>query len=233
MKHSLIALIVILCLTLAVSGCAPATEDIPSGAPASNSASAPAETPSPAPALVGPYGISNYTIYNGAHDAIYDGTAYYDENLTVWISSLTDDGSALYFVECSATANGALVCGCDVTVEGTTCSLVRIDGDGGNRQILLSAASDGLIAAQPFAGRVFYVDSEEAHVSVGWVGTDGGDPVLLDLPAEDGGSYCYDAVLSLDGEDLLITARYYNENTQSDTTQSWRVSADLTITAAE
>ena len=240
MKKSLIALMIISGLILAVSGCAPAADSVLSTSTAAVSdtvtpLAAPAsETPSAtAPALLGPYSVSNYTIYNGQRDVVYDGTAYYDENLTVWVSGLIDDGSALYFIECAATASGDLICGCDVGVEGTACSLVRIDGDGANRQVLLFVASDGLLIIQPFAERVFFAESEEAHVSVGWVDMDGGDPTMLDLPAEDGGSYCYDAAFTLDDEGLLITARYYNANTQSDTTQVWRVAEDLTVTSAE
>jgi len=229
-KHLRYALIVILSLMLAVSGCAPAASVSDTVSPEASVSTAPTPT---APALHGPYSISNYTIYNGQNEAIYDAAAYYDENLSVWVSSIIDDGSALYLIECAATAIGDLLCGCDVAVENTHCALVRIDGDGGNRKVLLALDTDGLVGVQPFAGRVFFVQSEEALASVGWVDINGGDPVMLSLPAEDGGSYCYDAALSLEGDSLVITARYYNENTQSDTTQLWRIGADLSVTAAE
>jgi hypothetical protein len=55
--------------------------------------------------------------------------------------------------------------------------------------------------------------------------------VLLSLPSEDGSAICYDAAFALDGDSLVITARYYTEASQTDTTQVWRVGKDLSVTA--
>lgn len=230
LKKSLTLISGILCLLLASCGRAPASSSSPD-ASASDIPSASSTPSASASALLGPYSIQNSTIYDALKKTVYDASAYYDADQTVWVSDLSESDSALYFIECSALSNG-ISCGCDVAVEGTACSLIRIDGDGSNRQALYTVSSDGLLDIQPFAGQVFFSKSTDDTISVGYVSEGGGDPTMLDLPAEDGGAACYDATFALDGPDLVITMRYYDEATAIDSSLVWRVDDSLTVTPA-
>ena len=214
-KKLLIPLLIALSMLLAACG------------PAAGSAASPTPSVSVV-AMLGPYTIEDSAIFNGLHKVVYDAGLYYGENHSAWVSGLTEEGSALYFIEGSAKTSG-VSCGCDVALEDTVSAIVKIDGEGGNRQVLLAVPSGGLFSLQPYAGQIFFAESSETDVAIGYISPSGGEPEWLVLPDVDG-AYRYDAYFDTDGEDLVVTIRYYNEATTVSTDLAYRIDDALTVT---
>jgi|GEM_PF-3070613 len=228
MKHLRILFVFILMILMLV-GCAPVSGDLPR----QEAAETPSATASAEQAAIAyAYSISNSEIMRSAEgekESIYDAAPYYNDDWTVWLGSLIQDGGALYFAEGAVFSDG-VSCICETEELGAKYAVVRTDLDGTNRRVLVEkTVPTGYWDVAVYGDRVFFVDGTDEAVTVGYIGNDGSGGGLLDFSAFAGtDAVCTNVLLDVQDGCLTVSADFASKDTVK--TLNFRVDERLNIT---
>lgn len=221
--------ILFILIILMLVGCAPVSGDMPrQEAPETPSTTLSADQAASAYA----YSISNSEIMrsaDGEKESIYNAAPYYNDDWTVWLGSLVQDGDAMYFAEGAVFSDG-VSCICETEELGAKYAVVRTDLDGGSRRVLVEkTVPTGYWDVAVYGDRVFFVDGTDEAVTVGYVGKDGSGGGVLDFSAAAGtDAVCTNALLNVQDGYLTVSADFTSEDAVK--TLNFRVDERLNIT---
>jgi hypothetical protein len=216
-------------------------ESVPqSPAIASPGRGAPDKTGMPAPETGAPVQTGKYSIQGtkiiredgGTPAVIYDAAEHYGKGGQTGIEQLVADADALYFAENSGDPADS------ENPDSVTNVIVRIDPDGGNRQVLYTSEfPNGFNGITGFGDWIFFVEDGFDSVRVGYAAKGGGCADHLDFSSyaakykaePDPGS----AELTTDGEYLYAEISLYVNGGETVETHRLKIDKDLKMEPAE